>query len=234
MKEFDWEKFILIAFCTFLGGAFLVNLIPIPEYIDKTIGILPKLPELALMLNWIALICGLVGLSGYFYYHTLLKKDGYSNEEGSFYDQKHNRIRIVKAFSIFCCIFTLMAFGLTMLNEMPEYYDWVMIVNLLICGLGEAANNSLIATVRPELEESLTGLGLNKTYFKKLDEREKERAGRASFKTMNLMGFAYCLVFLIFIVLIGVYQVSPIICIPVGMLWFLQTLTMLYYSCKEH
>lgn len=234
MKEFDWEKFILIAFCIFLGGALLTSLLPPLGFSDKAMVIFSKLPELGPTLYWIALVCGLVGILGYFYYGALLKKDGYSNEEGSCYDQKDNRIRIVKTFSIFCSIFTLMALGLTMLKDLPDYYDWLFFLTAFLGCLGEIANNSLIKTVRPELEEDLMGLGLNKTYFEKLDEREKEKAGRASFKTMNLMGFAYCLALFICFVLIGRLDVSPIICIPVGVLWFLQTVTMLYYSCKKH
>jgi hypothetical protein len=236
MKKYDWEKFILITLSALIGAALLVALLRMFGFAGA-IG--SDFFEPTRMLCWIAFICGMVGLLGYFYYRALLKKDGYSNEEGSFYEQKENRIRIVKTFSIVSYIIVFILFGLFLSNDWPDHsnnwiFNGIFFLNLFLGCLGEAANNSLIAKVRPELQEDLTGYGLNKTYFKNLDEREKEKAGSASFKTMNLMGFSYGLVLLICCVAVGAFDVSPMICLPVGALWFLQTVTMLYYSCKEH
>ncbi len=234
MKTYDWEKLIFISLSALLGAALLGSLLPVFGYTGKAMVILSTLPKLTLLLHWIALICGIVGFLGYLYYNNLLKKDGYSNEEGSFYDQKEKRIQITKAFSSFSIIINFMILGLTQSNELPAYYNWVIWVNTMLGFGGAFANNSLIAKVRPDLDENLTGSGFNKMYFEKLDEREKEKAGRASFKTINFMGFAYLSVLFICSVLIRSFNVSPIICLPVGVLWFLQTVTMLYYSCKAH
>lgn len=143
MKKFDWEKIIFIALSVFMGASLFGSLVPLFGYTGKGVVILSKLPEPILMLTWIAFICGIVGLLGYFYYNNLLKKDGYSNEEESFYDQKENRIKIVKAFSSVCCILIFMVLGLPESNNLPTYYNWVMYVNIPICYLGALANNSL-------------------------------------------------------------------------------------------
>lgn len=234
MKTYDWEKIIFIALSTLLGAALPGSLLPLFGHAGKAMVIFSKLPEPTLMLYWIALICGIEGLWGYFYYRNLLKKDGYSNEEGSLYEKKEKRIQIVKSFSSFCIIINFMLLGLTQPNELPEFYNWGYWVSTALGFAGALANIGLIAKVRPELDENITGIGFKKTYFKQLDEREKEKAGRVSFKTMNRMGLIYYCALLFCLVLIERFDVSPITCVTVGVLWFIQTVTMLYYSCKAH
>ncbi|MBU3804975.1 MAG: DUF3169 family protein, partial [Candidatus Cellulosilyticum pullistercoris] len=77
------------------------------------------------------------------------------------------------------------------------------------------------------------GLKFKKDYFDKLDEFEKIKTGKASVKTISAMVGVYAVVFVICWILIMSLEVSPIICLPVGVLWLIQTLMMTYHSCKQ-
>ncbi len=99
--------------------------------------------------------------------------------------------------------------------------------------MGEVGSISLLKKVRPELDADPTELGFKKEYFDRLDEFEKEKVGRTSYKTISAMTISYIIVFMICWGLIIIFEVSPIICLPVGILWFIQTVMYTCYASKE-
>ena len=74
--------------------------------------------------------------------------------------------------------------------------------------------------------------GFKQDFFDKLDEYEKIKTGKVCFKTTSAMVVAYVITFIVCWGIIGIFEVSPLICLPIGVLWFVQTMLQLYYGCK--
>lgn len=233
MKDYKWGKGLLFfALCGVLGAVVGGGINLVMDIFEPT-AITLAFKQLTPHLVWVALICGIIGLIGYFYCNTQLKKDGYSNEEGSFFDRHENKISVVMTFSTLCAIINFTALGLNLMSDLPSIYFVCFISNVVLAFVGEVANISLIKKVRPELNADPVSPGFRKEYFDQLDELEKIQTGKASFKTISAMVSVYVSVFIICFLLIAALEVSPIICLPVGILWFMQTIMMVYYSCKQ-
>lgn len=71
------------------------------------------------------------------------------------------------------------------------------------------------------------------SFYEKLDECEKHKVGKASYQTITVMISVYVCLFVICYTGIMMFDISPIICLPIGILWIAQTLLMLYYGNKK-
>lgn len=233
MKDYKWGKGLGIIVLCGIGGAVLGKGLRMLESIVEPTAIQAAFNQFAPNLFFIAFACGGIGILGYIYFNQLLKKDGYSNEEGSLFDKNENKMSIVMVFATMCAIINFTAFGLNLLSDLTPIYMGVFIINVFIAFMGEVSNISLIKKVRPELNADPVNPGFNKHYFDKLDECEKIKTGKASYKTVTAMTIVYMMVFVVCWLLIMMLEVSPIICLPVGILWFMQTVIMLYHSCKQ-
>lgn len=232
MRDYKWRKGLgVIALCG-LGGAILGSGMQILMNRSEPTAIKVAFNQFAPNLYWIALVCGIIGMVGYFYFNNLLKKDGYSNDEGSLFDKNENKMSIVMAFSTVCAILNFTAFGVNLQKDLASVYFVLFIMNAVLAFMGEVANISLIKKVRPELDSDPMNSGFKKDYFDKLDECEKIETGKASFKTMSSMIVVYVIVFVVCWFLIMGLEVSPVICLPVGFLWLIQTVMMIYHSYK--
>ena len=234
MKDYKWGKGLgNIALCG-LGGAIVgVGTQLIPRIITPA-ALKITFYQLTPYLFLLALACGIIGITGYFYFNTRLKKDGYSNDEDSLFEHYENKINLIMVFSTLCVIVNFTAFGLNFSYDIKPMYFLLFLVNGALGFMGEVSNISLIKKVRPELSADPVNSGFHKNYFEQLDECEKIKTGKASFKTITSMLFVYLTVFLICLFLIVTLDVSPIICLPIGLLWLIQTVLGLYYSCKEN
>ncbi len=80
MRDYKWRKGLgVIALCG-LGGAILGSGMQILMNRSEPTAIKAAFNQFAPNLYWIALVCGIIGMVGYFYFNNLLKKDGYSND----------------------------------------------------------------------------------------------------------------------------------------------------------
>ncbi|MGL4344926.1 MAG: DUF3169 family protein [Cellulosilyticaceae bacterium] len=232
MKDYKWGKFsVMLVVWGFIGACagYAMNWLgsnSSPESIAAVCN------QLAPNLFWVAFACGIIGLLGYVYFNHLFKKDGYSNEEGSLYDRYENRFGIVMTFATVGAIVNFTAFGVNLLNDISPIYFGMFIINVIIAFMGEVSNISIVKKVRPELNADPVDSGFKQDYFDKLDEFEKIKMGKVCFKTVSAMVPVYVGVFVVCWFLIMALEVSPIICVPVGIIWFFQTVITVYHSCK--
>lgn len=233
MKDYKWGKGLaLMAVCALgglvLGGSinFLVSAIEPNEIKSILIAFAPNLFVLAT-------ISGIIGLSGYLFFNKRLKKDGYSNEEGSLYEHYENKMSVILFFSTACAILNFTAFGVNLTSIIGAGYFVLFMLNVVLAFVGEVANISLVKKVRPELSADPVNPRFVKNYFDQLDECEKIEVGRSSFKTMSTMTIVYVTTFVICWLLIMALEISPIICLPIGVIWFIQTVLMVYHSIKK-
>ena len=118
MKDYKWGKgigFMLLCFFSGVGIAICKN-----QFKGKNsqVVIIELFSRLAPSLFVIALVCGLVGIAGYFYFDRLFKKDGYSNEKSSFYKRHKNKMSILMILCTICGILNLTAFGVNLKNRL--------------------------------------------------------------------------------------------------------------------
>ena len=233
MKDYKWGKGLgFIALCA-LGGAVVGFCMQMFMGMSGLADMKSVFNQFAPNLFLVSFLCGIIGIGGYFYFNNLLKKDGYSNDEGSVFERYENKMSIVMTFSTVCAIVNFTAFGMNLLNDLEGWYFLVFIANVVLAFMGEVANVSLVKKVRPELNADPVDIGFNKEYFDKLDECEKIKVGKASYKTISSMLIVYLTVFVICWILIMTLEVSPIICLPIGVIWLMQTILMVYHSCKQ-
>ena len=233
MKDYKWGKALgLFVVCGLVGGILGGGLQMLANIVEPT-SMTEALNQFAPNLFLVALVCGVIGIVGYFYFNHLLKKDSYSNEEGSLFERNESKISIVMTFATVCAIVNFTAFGVNLSNDLASGYFVVFMVNVVLSFMGEVANISLVKKVRPELNADPVGPGFKKDYFDKLDECEKIKIGKASYKTISSMVVVYVTVFVICWLLIMAFEISPIICLPIGILWLMQTVISAYHSCKQ-
>lgn len=233
MKDYKWGKaLVLFAVCGLVGAVLGGGLQMLANIVEPT-SIIESLNQFAPNLFLVALVCGIIGIVGYFYYNHLLKKDGYSNEEGSLFERNENKMSIVMTFATVCSVINFTAFGINLLNDLTPMYMVIFVANVVLAFMGEVANISLIKKVRPELNADPVDFGFKKDYFDTLDECEKIKTGKVSYKTITAMVVVYVSVFVICWLLIMSFEVSPMICLPVGILWLMQTVISAYHSCKQ-
>lgn len=233
MKDYKWGKALAIVIVSALVGAVVGGGLQTLENIIQKETLAEALNQFAPNLFLVAFVCGIIGIAGYFYFNHLFKKDGYSNEEGSLFEQNQNKMSVVMLFSTVCAIINFTAFGVNLLNDLNWIYMIIFIANVVLSFMGEVASISLMKKVRPELNADPVDLGFKKEYFDKLDECEKIQVGKVSYKTMTAMVVVYVSVFVVCWLLIMAFEISPIVCLPVGILWFMQTVILGYHSCKQ-
>lgn len=230
MKSYNWKKgiFYLIV-CAVIGAVGGRLLVEITE--DQIFYHLAStLKALAPSLFVVACILGIIGLGGYFYFNAKLKKEHYVDEEGSFYEVHEKTMSITLMCSTLCAVVNFTALGLN-LGQMTSV--WVLfIVNVVLTFIGEVAYISLNKKVRPELNADPLDKKFKKNYFEQLDEYEKNKIGKVCFDTLTAMVPVYIGLFLVCYVLTLVLDISSIICLPIGIMWALQTILMTYYSNK--
>ncbi|MGL4736191.1 MAG: DUF3169 family protein [Cellulosilyticaceae bacterium] len=233
MKDYKWGKGLAwMGVCALLGAVlgsgmiFALGFIEANEIKSILIAFAPNLFVLAT-------ISGVVGLCGCLFFNSLLKKDGYSNEEGSLYERYENKMGVILSLSTACAILNMTAFGVNLTSEIGAGYFVLFMLNVAIAFMGEVANIALVKKVRPELSADPVNPGFNKNYFDQLDECEKIEVGRASYKTISSMLIVYLTTFVICWILVGVLDISPIICLPVGIIWLVQTMLMVYHSMTK-
>ena len=232
MKSYNWKKGIwIIIISGFVGGVigFFMNMIEGSGYLQTIVSVANRLSP---SLYVIGLILGIIGLGGYFYFNGKLKKEKYCDEEGSFYDTHENAMSIGMMCSTLCAVINFTALGINIFNDTP--FAILFFVNVILAFWGEVAYVALVKKVRPELDADPLETHFNRDHFDKLDEFEKDKIGKASFKTITAMTPIYILLFLGCYGISLIFNVSAIICLPVGIIWATQTILMTYYSNKDY
>lgn len=231
MKGYNWKKFIVfMVICGVIGavgGGVLQYLI----HVSDPQSWLRGLEQIAPSFYIIAFIMGIIGLGGYIYFNNKLKKENYSDEEDSFYERHERMIDITMVCSTLCAIINFMAIGLNILETTP--FDILLLINVVVAFVGEVLYISLVKKIRPELNADPLQVNFKSHYFDKLDEYEKNKTGKACFQTISAMTAVYVVLFIVCYILTLMFEISPIICLPVGIIWLVQTVLMTYYSSKE-
>lgn len=231
MKGYNWKKFIVfMVICGLvgaIGGGTLQYLISVSDPQSWIRGLEQMAPSLYI----VAFIVGVIGLIGYIFFNTKLKKENYSDEEDSFYERYEKIIDVTMMCSTLCAIINFMAIGLNLLETTP--FDILFIINVVLAFVGEVLYISLVKKIRPELDADPLQANFKNHYFDKLDEYEKNKTGKACFQTISVMTVVYVVLFVACYILTLLFDISPIICLPVGIIWLTQTVLMTYYSSKE-
>lgn len=233
MKGYNWKKSILfLIFWGFIGAVagFLMNLV---ERTGSLHNIASMLKTLAPSLFILALIVGIIGIGGYICFSIQLKKDGYRDEEDSFYEKHEKAMSIALMCSTLCAVINFTALGVN-LFQITTFMGITFFINVGIAFLGEIGHISLIKKVRPELNADPLSRKFNKNYFDQLDEYEKNKTGKACFDTISAMTPLYVCLFLFCYALSQIFNISPVICLPIGIIWGGQTILMTYHSNKNH
>lgn len=123
------------------------------------------------------------------------------------------------------------AFGINLLNN--HVLDILFIVNVIVAFWAEVGHIRLIKKVRPDLNADPMSANFSREYFDKLDEYEKNKVGKASMKTITAMTPVYVGLFLVCYMVTVMLKISPVICLPIGIIWAVQTILYTFYSVKE-
>lgn len=232
MKSYNWKKGISIfIICGFIG-AIVGSLISRMESADNLHNIVNVLEALAPSLFIVALITGIAGIGGYFYFSMQLKKDGYCEEEGSFYEKYEKVMGITLMCCTLCAVINFTALGVN-LFELTIPASMLFMLNVCIAFLGEVGHISLVKKVRPELNSDPLDPKFHEHYFDRLDECEKYKTGKASFNTLSAMIPLYVFLFIACYLLSRVFEISPAIYLPIGIIWGAQTILMTYHANKK-
>ena len=232
MTDYKWGKGLLsILFWALIGGVGGITLMAVMRYIEPE-AVKGAIVQGAPYLFWAATACGVIGLVGYVCFYHLLKKDHFSNEEQSFFERNENKISIVGIFSTLSVILNFTAFGVNLGQEIGMNFFGLFILNVVLSFVGEVANISLVKKVRPELNADPMDNSFKQDYYDRLDEYEKIQMGKVCFKSITGMTVAYVITFVVCWLLIMFLEINPIICLPIGVLWFVQTMLQLWYGCR--
>lgn len=234
MKGYNWKKLIVIMLISALIGALIgatgaIGLRAMLENGEMTVWV-EKLNMMAPGLYVVALIFGIIGLVGYFYLNGQLKKEGYSIEEDSFYEKHEKMMSIIAMCSTICVIINFTAIGVNLYNETT--IGVLIAVNVIVAFVGEVLHIALIKKVRPELDADPLDTKFKDNYYDKLDEYEKNKIGKACYQTVATMTMVYVGAFIACYIITLVFEVSPVICLPVGIIWLIQTILMVCYGNK--
>lgn len=231
MKKYNWKKgsifisaWTVIGFIVGFGLNKMEGNIPVHSIISNVKAVMPYL-------YIVALISGVIGLGGYFYFSVKLKQENYSNEEGSFYEKNEKLMSMLMMCATLGAVINFTAFGMNLVSS--HAFDILFMINVVIVFMGEVGYISLTKKVRPELDADPMSTNFNREYFDKLDEYEKNKAGKASMKTITAMVPIYVGLFLGCYILTLVMGVSPVICLPIGIIWGAQTILYTCYSIKN-
>lgn len=232
MKSYNWKKGIwIIVISGFIGAVvgLLMSMIEESNYLDTVVSVATSIAPSFYVIGFIS---GMIGLGGYFYFNGKLKKEHYCDEEGSFYDTHEKAMSIVMMCSTLCAVINFTALGINIFNSTP--FAILFFVNVILAFWGEVAHVALVKKVRPELDADPLEINFNRDYFDKLDEFEKDKLGKACFKTISVMTPIYVFLFLLCYGISLIFNVSAVICLPIGIIWAVQTILMTYYNNKDY
>ena len=131
-----------------------------------------------------------------------------------------------------CAVINFTALGVN-LFELTTPVSMLFMLNVCIAFLGEVGHISLVKKVRPELNADPLDPKFHEHYFDRLDECEKYKTGKASFNTLSAMIPLYGFLFIACYLLSTVFEISPAIYFPIGIIWGAQTILMTYYANKK-
>lgn len=231
MRKYNWKKGILfigiwalLGFIVGFGIKALEGKLQVHSLVSSVKAVMPYLYIMAF-------ISGVIGLGGYCYFSVKLKQDNYSSEEDSFYERNEKVMSMLMMCATLAAVINFTAFGVNLATS--HAFDILFIINVLVAFIGEVGYVSLMKKVRPELDADPMNTNFSREYFDKLDEYEKNKVGKASMKTITAMVPVYVCLFLGCYVLTIVLGISPVVCLPIGIIWGIQTILYTCYSIKE-
>ena len=236
MKDYKWWSII-----KYLLGGFIAGVVVgftkegVLEYIGE-MDIDSMLQSITPYVFILATILCSIGCGGYLYFDKLLKKDGYSEEEDSLYEKNEKKINVVMGLSTVGGILNFIAYGLYLGSTTEKSIEFVLILFVINCVLVFIATIYylvLIKKIRPEFNPDPLAKDFEQEYFNKLDEREQFQVGKSSFKTLNTMMVSYIVVLILCYAMIILLEITPAICLPVGVLCMTQIILQVHYSNKE-
>ena len=232
MKDYNWKKLIIVVVsCTILGG--IVGMLTNMIISNNPIAFLEMIEPKFYYLYIAAAIIGTISLLFCGYFFTTIKREGFSEDEGSFYQRNENKITVAMSMSTICGVLNFTALGLTITSEGQKLYSILLLINVCLCFIGEVSYIALIKRVRPELNADPLNVGFKTDLFDKMDEFEKYKSGKAAFDTMSAMTIVYVALFCICYLTSAIFKISPLICVPVGLIWLSQIILQIVYSIKS-
>ncbi len=231
MKNYNWKKGILIILVCGLLGAIVGGALKrfmVKGNLQEIVGICKAIsPGLFIL----AFVLTSIGLGGYFYFNAKLKKDHYCDEEGAFYERNEKSMSIIQICSTLGAIVNFTAFGVNLYQSTA--LASLFIINAVFAFLGEVCYVSLYKKVRPDLNADPLETGFKKNYYDQLDEYEKDKIGKSSFQTVSAMIPLYVFLFVGCYIVSMLFEISPVIYLPIGIMWTAQTVLLTYYGNKK-
>lgn len=231
MRKYNWKYFIItVIICGFIGALvgggirILLNTSIASSFVLNVKNFMP-------FLYVISTISGIISLISFCYFNYKLKAENYCDDENSYYDKFETSINIAINFATICGIINFTAFGVNIFEQTK--LSVLFLINAALCFIGEVLFISLVKKIRPELNADPLEKNFKKNYFDKLDEFEKYKIGKASYNTMTFMTPVYVILFCISYAASLVFNISSVICIPIGVIWFIQTIMFTYFSIKK-
>ena len=116
MKDYNWKKLIIVVVsCTILGG--IVGMLTNMIISNNPIAFLEMIEPKFYYLYIAAAIIGTISLLFCGYFFTTIKREGFSEDEGSFYQRNENKITVAMSMSTICGVLNFTALGLTITSE---------------------------------------------------------------------------------------------------------------------
>lgn len=231
MKDYKWKKFAIMMVIAIAIGAISGRLIRFTLANGSLGEVAQQLVNMAPLMYVLAVGLGIVSILGYFYFNAAFKRENYTDEEGSFYERHEKAWSVFMICGTLCIITNFTAIGVNLNTETSMHM--LIFVNVVLGFISEVAHVSLIKKVRPELNADPTDTKFHKNYFDQLDEYEKQKIGKACYQTTTAMNMVYVGMFLACYIITILLEVSPIVCLPVGIIWFIQAILHTYHGNKK-
>lgn len=168
MKNYNWKKGSLFVLACATVGFMLGGILKRVEGNMQVHTIVEFIQLMMPYLFVVAFISGSIGLGGYFYFKSKLKKDDYSNEENSFYERNEGLMSVLMMYSTLAAVINFTAIGMNLFNETS--LGFLLVVNVVFSFCGEVGYISLIKKIRPELNADPLSTSFSRGYFDQLDE----------------------------------------------------------------
>ncbi len=164
------------------------------------------------------------GIISYFIHAYKLKKDVYSDDENSYYTRNETCISISSVSITIAIIINSFSFALIAYSGFEPIYPFIIWIAIALIGfLFETRYVKLTFKVRPELDCDPSSFTFKDDYFDNLDEFEKIKMGKASFKTFSFMIGSFASMLMVCAILCSALNITPLICLPIAILWIIHT-----------
>ena len=169
-----------------------------------------------------------------------IKKDNYNDEEESYYYQHKIHYNLTDYFNEAAMALSFIVFCFNISSPLNDIYQKLVIVNsyslfivITLCITTQVILTRLTRKVRPDFNADIFAVNYPYQAYQKLDEMEKSTIGDAAYRTYSWMAMIFIVVLIVTFLFMVVFNINPVIILPVGFLWFVQTTIFTYLLNKK-